>query len=228
MTKSFICTIAFTSVAVLAFAAAPTIAHAKTAKACEAEYKAGKADLQKAGTKKTDFMTTCRAQPDAAATTKTDPKADKAAAAADKKAKADAAKAEKKAKADQAAADAKAKADQAAADTKAKADAAAADKKAKADAKKAAADAKKTAAKPAAAPAAEKPASTTGTRAEKPAAPKPTANEPDGKQGRVAFVARERACGADWKADKAAGKTGDQQWPQYWSDCNKRKKAQGM
>ena len=93
-----------------------------------------------------------------------------------------------------------------------------------ADAKKAAADAKK-----AAKPTAEKPASTTtGTRAEKPAAPKPTANEPDGKQGRVAFVARERACGADWKADKAAGKTGDQTWPQYWSDCNKRKKAQGM
>ena len=213
MTKSFICTIAATSIAVFAFAAAPTIAHAKTAKACEAEYKAGKADLQKAGTKKTDFMTTCRAQPEAAATTKPDPKADKAAAAADKKAKADAAKAEKKAKADQAAADQKAKADQAAAD-----------KKAAADAKKAAADAKK-----AAKPTAEKPASTTtGTRAEKPAAPKPTANEPDGKQGRVAFVARERACGADWKADKAAGKTGDQTWPQYWSDCNKRKKAQGM
>ena len=104
--------------------------------------------------------------------------------------------------------------------------AAAADKKAAADAKKAAADAKKTAAKPAAT---EKPATTTtGTRAEKPAAPKPAANEPDGKQGRVAFVARERACGADWKADKAAGKTGDQTWPQYWSDCNKRKKAQGM
>jgi hypothetical protein len=221
MTKSFICTIAATSIAVFAFAAAPTIAHAKTAKACEAEYKAGKADLQKAGTKKTDFMTTCRAQPEAAATdTKTDKKAadtkaDKAAAAADKKAKADAANAEKKAKADQAAADQKAKADQAAAD-----------KKAAADAKKAAADAKKTAAKPAAT---EKPATTTtGTRAEKPAAPKPAANEPDGKQGRVAFVARERACGADWKTDKAAGKTGDQTWPQYWSDCNKRKKAQGM
>jgi len=113
ITKSLISTIAATSIAVFAFAAAPTIAHAKTAKACEAEYKAGKADLQKAGTKKTDFMTTCRAQPEAAATdTKTDTKA---AAAADKKAKAEAAKADKKAKADQAAADKKAKADQAAA-----------------------------------------------------------------------------------------------------------------
>ncbi len=42
------------------------------------------------------------------------------------------------------------------------------------------------------------------------------------------MYARERACAADWKADKAAGKTGNQKWPQYWSDCNKRKKAAGM
>ncbi len=61
MTKSLICTIAATSVAVLAFAAMPTIAHAKTAKACEADWKAGKADIQASGKKKKDFMTECRA-----------------------------------------------------------------------------------------------------------------------------------------------------------------------
>jgi hypothetical protein len=50
-----------------------------------------------------------------------------------------------------------------------------------------------------------------------------------GKTGRQAMIARERACGADWKADKAAGKIpAGQKWPQYWSECNKRKKAQGM
>lgn len=47
--------------------------------------------------------------------------------------------------------------------------------------------------------------------------------------GRQAMYARERACGADWKADKAAGKIpAGQKWPQYWSECDKRKKAQGM
>ena len=54
-----------------------------------------------------------------------------------------------------------------------------------------------------------------------PAAAKPTS-------GRQAMIARERACGADWKADKAAGKTAGMKWPQYWSECNKRKKAEGM
>ena len=50
-----------------------------------------------------------------------------------------------------------------------------------------------------------------------------------GKTGRQAMIARERACGAEWKADKAAGKIpAGQKWPQYWSECDKRKKAQGM
>ena len=47
--------------------------------------------------------------------------------------------------------------------------------------------------------------------------------------GHEAMVARERACGAEWKADKAAGKIQEgMKWPQYWSACNKRKKAEGM
>ena len=142
MTKSFICTIAATSVAVFAFAAAPTIAHAKTAKACEADWKAGKADVQKSGKKKKDFMTECRAS-----------------------------------------------------DSAAKAD---------------------TQAAPAATPA--KPTT----------AAKPATTATEGQPGRMAMIARERACGAEWKTAKAAGQTGDQKWPQYWSDCNKRKKTQGM
>ncbi len=62
--------------------------------------------------------------------------------------------------------------------------------------------------------------------AEKPA-PATTAAKPSG--GREAMYARERACGAEWKAAKAAGKIPvGQKWPQYWSECNKRKKAEGM
>ena len=64
------------------------------------------------------------------------------------------------------------------------------------------------------------------------AAPAPAAGSTPsaaGKTGRQAMVARERACGAEWKADKAAGKIpAGQKWPQYWSECDKRKKAQGM
>jgi hypothetical protein len=41
--------------------------------------------------------------------------------------------------------------------------------------------------------------------------------------------ARERACGADWKAAKAGGKVAaGMTWPKYWSECDKRKKAAGM
>jgi len=66
-----------------------------------------------------------------------------------------------------------------------------------------------------AAPAAPKPATTSGTT-------KPTG-------GHEAEVARERACGKEWKADKAAGKIAQgMTWPKYWSECDKRKKAAGM
>lgn len=44
--------------------------------------------------------------------------------------------------------------------------------------------------------------------------------------GRQAAIARERQCGAQWRADKAAGKTpAGQTWPQYWSKCNARMKG---
>ncbi len=71
-----------------------------------------------------------------------------------------------------------------------------------------------------AAPADSKPAATAATTTDD---KKSTAKMSPGRQ---AMVERERACGAEWKADKAAGKlaTG-MTWPKYWSECNTRKKA---
>ena len=62
------------------------------------------------------------------------------------------------------------------------------------------------------------------------APPPPPAAEPAAKPsgGRAAMVARLRACAADWKTAKAEGHTAGQKWPQFWSACNKRKKAEGM
>jgi hypothetical protein len=61
-------------------------------------------------------------------------------------------------------------------------------------------------------------------------APATTTTKPaTGSAGRQAMIARERACGAEWKADKAAGKIqAGMKWPQYWSACDKRKKVEGM
>lgn len=75
---------------------------------------------------------------------------------------------------------------------------------------------------------AKPPAATTTTAPAAPtAAPKTTTKKPaDPKE---AEHARERACGADWKAEKAAGKVpAGMTWPKYWSECDKRKKAAGM
>ncbi len=44
----------------------------------------------------------------------------------------------------------------------------------------------------------------------------------------LAFRARQKKCGAEWKAAKAAGKIEKgMKWPQFWSACNKRLKAGG-
>jgi hypothetical protein len=73
---------------------------------------------------------------------------------------------------------------------------------------------------------AEKPLATTTPAAPAAARPATTKKPIDGRQ---AEYARERACGADWKTDKAAGKIpAGMTWPKYWSECNKRKKAAGM
>jgi hypothetical protein len=55
-----------------------------------------------------------------------------------------------------------------------------------------------------------------------PKAPR-VAGQPSAAQS--AMYARERQCGTQWKADKAAGKIpAGTKWPQYWSACNKRMK----
>jgi hypothetical protein len=44
----------------------------------------------------------------------------------------------------------------------------------------------------------------------------------------AAMHERQKKCGADWRAAKAAGKVEKgMKWPQYWSACNKRLKAAG-
>jgi hypothetical protein len=72
-------------------------------------------------------------------------------------------------------------------------------------------------------------AKTTTTPPASPPATKPAATTKKPADGRQAEYARERACAADWKADKAAKKVpAGTTWPKYWSECNKRKKAMGM
>jgi hypothetical protein len=44
--------------------------------------------------------------------------------------------------------------------------------------------------------------------------------------GQMAARERQKKCGAEWKAAKAAGKIEKgMKWPQYWSACNKRLKS---
>lgn len=58
-----------------------------------------------------------------------------------------------------------------------------------------------------------------------PAAPAPAPVSVAAGGGKAAMVGRERQCGAEWRAAKAAGKTpAGQTWPQYWSQCNARLK----
>lgn len=91
------------------------------------------------------------------------------------------------------------------------------------------------AATPAAAPATTAKPATTATTTAKPAAtsttkPAATATTTDKKPSpaQEAMYERERACGAEWKEAKAAGKVAkNMTWPKYWSDCNKRMKAAG-
>ena len=62
--------------------------------------------------------------------------------------------------------------------------------------------------------------------AAKPAATPAAAPASGGKQ---AMIARERECGAEWKANKVEliKATPGLKWPQYWSACNTRLKAAG-
>jgi hypothetical protein len=61
-----------------------------------------------------------------------------------------------------------------------------------------------------------------------PAAPMAPA-EKTGSPGRQAYLARLHACSADWKTMKAEGKRPEgMKWPQFWHECDVRKKAAGM
>lgn len=98
------------------------------------------------------------------------------------------------------------------------------------------------AAAPAAAPAAS--AGTTSANPLKPetpaiAAPAPAATtaatttapaKAPATGGRAAMLARERQCGAEWKAQKTTlvAQTPGLTWPKYWSQCNTRLKAAGQ
>jgi len=83
-----------------------------------------------------------------------------------------------------------------------------------------------TAAPVAAAPAVSAPAAPT-PMAKPVAAAKPASHLPGAQSpAMVAMHDRQRRCGQQWKADKAAGKIpAGQKWPQYWSACNTRLKG---
>jgi len=63
-----------------------------------------------------------------------------------------------------------------------------------------------------------------------PAAPAATAAKPKKPPtpGQIAARERQKKCGAEWKAAKAAGKIEKgTTWPKFWSACNKRLKSGG-
>ena len=62
------------------------------------------------------------------------------------------------------------------------------------------------------------------TKAETPDEPKEAKKAAKPKS---AAASRQKECGAEWKADKAAGKVEKgMTWPKYWSACSKRKKGE--
>ncbi|UGX88725.1 hypothetical protein [Phyllobacterium meliloti] len=57
-------------------------------------------------------------------------------------------------------------------------------------------------------------------------APETSANGKPLSPGEIAFRSRIRECGDEWQKAKAANKVAGQTWPQYWSACNTRLKAE--
>ena len=68
------------------------------------------------------------------------------------------------------------------------------------------------------------------TAAPPPAPTKPAAAAKPVSEGQAAVRARQKQCGAEWKAQKAElHKTNPAtKWPQFWSECNKRLKGQAQ
>jgi hypothetical protein len=70
-----------------------------------------------------------------------------------------------------------------------------------------------------------------GASATAPAAPSLVATTRAAKPKAAAsgdFKARRAQCSQQWKAAKATRTTGDDKWPQFFSKCNTRLKAQGV
>jgi hypothetical protein len=79
--------------------------------------------------------------------------------------------------------------------------------------------------KPAAVTTPAKPAAAAKPAPARVAAAKPAKTPGQPSPAQAAMYARERQCGAQYRAEKAAGKLpAGQTWPQYWSACNKRMK----
>lgn len=80
-----------------------------------------------------------------------------------------------------------------------------------------------------AAPAAAAPAPAPAPKPTVASAPAATPSEAKpASAGRQAMYARERACGAEWKAAKANGtRPAGMKWPQFWHECDVRMKAAG-
>lgn len=67
-----------------------------------------------------------------------------------------------------------------------------------------------------------------GAKTEAQAKPKKAKAKKPPSAGQQAMHERQKKCGAEWKAAKAAGKIAKgMKWPQYWSACNKRLKGGG-
>ncbi|MBS0478145.1 MAG: hypothetical protein JSR79_02460 [Proteobacteria bacterium] len=81
-------------------------------------------------------------------------------------------------------------------------------------------------AKPAAVTPPAKPAPAAAAKPAKAVTPaKPAIRPGQPTAAQAAMYAREKQCGAQWRADKAAKKVpASETWPQYWSACNKRMK----
>ena len=85
------------------------------------------------------------------------------------------------------------------------------------------------AAPPPAAPAEKTAAPPPPAAPEKKMAAPTAAPEKTGSPGRQAYLARLHACSAEWKTLKAEGKRPEgMKWPQFWHECDVRKKAAGM
>jgi hypothetical protein len=53
---------------------------------------------------------------------------------------------------------------------------------------------------------------------------KATTSKREPTAGQLAARERQKQCGVEWKAAKAAGKTKGTTWPKFWSACNTRLK----